>query len=364
MREMLKLQFVIVFYLLALLSVKAQDCDPVELAKIPGTWRAGQNPAIHNVTASDLAKEREVLAKIHESVKAKYSPIGGIISHSYVYSVPVLEGKNWASNPYSYNFKFLEYICERNPNAGRTYNPNLESSSSIRISINQLSGGQELGGAFNLYPADLPDDHFNGYFILEKWPEQENDRLFWELTIPSERYPLGEKVYILTYPGKNPIVPFTKGEYLKLKIPLLKKSYDETLGYHKEIDPEFDAASKRVFEQSLENLKAKEELIKSTEELLASMTPEELAEPAIIEAGEPNGEFRGFKSATDSWIFHLVKPNLAYFDPKLPKWVPQLITVNIKYDISEQINYENIQMMEKAIDYEFLKSLLGKTQIP
>ena len=348
------------FFILVGEAVNAQDCDPAELAKIPGSWRAGQDGSIHNVTASDLAKERELLAKIHESVKAKYSPIGGIISHTYVYSVPLLEGKNWVSNPYSYNFRFLEYLCERNPIANRTYYPNLESSSSIRVSINQISGGQELAGSFNLYPADLPDDHFNGYFILEKWPEKDEDRLFWELTIPSERYPLGQKVYILTYTGKNPIIPFTKGEYLKLKIPLLRKSYEESVGYHKEIDPDFDAASKRVFEQSLENLKAQEELIQDTEELLASMTSEELAEPAIIEAGEPKGEFRGFKSENDPNVFHLAKPNLAYFDPKLPKWVPQLISVNIKYDINERINYENIQMMEKAIDFEFLRLLLGK----
>ncbi len=342
------------------MSVKSQDCDPAELAKIPGTWRKGTDGSIHNVTPADLARERTILAGIHESIKARYSPIGGIISHSYVYSVPLGEGKNWISNPYHYTCRFLDYLCERNPNANRTYYPDLESSSSIKVYINQISGTQEHGGAIDVYAADLPDDHFNGYFILSKWPEQEEERLFWEFHIPSERYPLGLKAYILTHQGKSPLVPFTKGEYLKLKIPLLRQSHEEALGYHKEIDPTFDAASQRVYEQSLENLKIQEEMIKATEELLASMTPGELAEPAIIEGGEPKGEFRGFKTADDPWAHHLAKPNPACYDPRLPKWVPQLITVAISYDISEAINYENIRMMEKAIDWEYLRGLLGK----
>lgn len=364
MKPTLKRSFVFLFCLLAFVCAKAQDCDPVELAKIPGSWKSNKEGSIHNVSAADVTQERVVLAKIHESVKAKYTPIGGVLSYSNFFSIPIGEGKNWIANPYGQSMRFLEYVCKRDPKNPQAYAPNLETSAVVTFYVNQISAFQELGGAFNLFPAELPEDHPNGYFILEKWPKQQGDRLLWEVQIPSDRYSLGEKVYILTSKEKSPIAPLTKGEYLKLKIPLLKKSYEESLGYHKEIDPDFDAASKRVFEQSLENLKAQEELIQSTEALLESMPPEELSAAGIIESGETKGEFRGFKTENDPDVYHLVKPNLAYFDPKLPKWVPQLITVSINYDINEQINFENIQMLEKAIDFEFLQFLLGKTQFP
>lgn len=364
MRIAIQLFLIPLLFILAILGAKAQGCDPAELAKIPGSWKSNKDGSIHNVSAADVTQERVVLAKIHESVKAKYTPIGGVLSYSNFFSISVGEGKNWVANPYGQSMRFLEYVCKRDPKTPQAYAPNLETSAVVTFYVNQISASQELAGTFNLFAAELSEDHPNGYFILEKWPEQQGDRLLWEVQIPSDRYSLGEKVYILTYKEKSPIAPLTKGEYLKLKIPLLKKSHEESLGYHKDIDPDFDAASKRVFEQSLENLKAQEELIQSTEALLESMSPEELSAPAIIERGESNGEFKGFKEENDPDVYHLVKPNLSYYDPKLPKWVPQLITININYDINEPVNFENIQMLEKAIDFAFLQSLLGKTQFP
>lgn len=364
MKPIMKGYFVFLFCFLAFLNAKSQDCEPAELAKIPGSWKSNKDGSIQNLSTADVTQERAVLAKIHESVKGKYTPIGGVLSFSNSFSIPLGEGKNWAANPYGQSMRFLEYVCKRDPKNPQAYVPNLETSAVVTFYVNQISASQELGGAFNLFPAELPEDHPNGYFILEKCPKQQGDRLLWEVQIPSDRHSLGERVYILTYKDKSPMVPLTKGEYLKLKIPLLKKSHEESLSYHKEIDPDFDAASKRVFDQSLENLRAQEELIQSTEALLESMSPEELSAPAILERGETKGEFKGFKEENDPDVFHLVKPNLAYFDPKLPKWVPQLISVSINYDINEQINFENIQKLEQAIDYVFLQSLLGKTQFP
>ncbi|GAP68028.1 hypothetical protein BA6E_10227 [Bacteroidales bacterium 6E] len=360
MKSKLIILLLLVNFLLRTTEARSQDCNPADLAKIPGTWRSNKDGSIHNVSPADLASERKVLTGILESMKARYQPVGGVLSHSNFHTVPLGEGKNWVASPYGHTMRFLEYVCEKDPKTNLPYKPAPETSAMVTFYVNQASGVQETGGSINLYAADLPDDHSRGYLLLEKWPEQKGDLLYWEFRAPSERHPIGQKAWMVAYPGKSPLAPLTKGEYLALKIPLLRQYHEEMQGYHREIDPQLDVASKRVYDESLLNLKAHEDLIKSTEAQLGTMTPSELAEPAIIERGEPNGEFRGFKTANDLSVYHLAKPNPGYFDRTLPKWVPQFITVTIQYDTSEAINLKNIQMMEKAIDWEALRELLGR----
>jgi len=350
---------VLTFLLQTSVSLVAQDCDAKEFANIPGKWNGPGKGSIENVSQANLIKEREVLAKIHEMMKKSYSPTGGDLSFSNVFGYNKYTGKNWLADPYEYSMYFLDYICKRDYPNSHNYKPNAETGHTVYFSVNEI---WSQNGYFKLYATELPDDHYDGYLSFTKWPEEKNGYLFWPLLEPEERYPQKEYQYLITYDGKLPFIPFTKGEYLVLKIPLLQKAYEEGKESLKSIDTT-DAYGKRTFDEAQEFVKEKEKLLNETIELQKTLSAEELAQPAIIDAGESKSQFRGFKSETDRNINHLVKPNPDYYDTNLPKWVPQFICVTIHTDIKEETGFVNIQNIEKGIDFANLKSLLGKTQI-
>ncbi|HRF25206.1 MAG TPA: hypothetical protein PLR98_13615, partial [Chitinophagaceae bacterium] len=66
--------------LLTLLSISlnafTQDCTKELLRQKPGKWKAGLPGSIVNVKATDLAKEKAVMASIHKMVAANYNPTG------------------------------------------------------------------------------------------------------------------------------------------------------------------------------------------------------------------------------------------------------------------------------------------------
>ena len=61
----MKKYLVLFFSIVAIaISSSAQDCTPELLARKPGTWKAGSQGFIENVTAADLAKEKAVLQNL------------------------------------------------------------------------------------------------------------------------------------------------------------------------------------------------------------------------------------------------------------------------------------------------------------
>lgn len=338
----------------------AQDCDPKDFANIPGKWKGPGKGSIENVSQANLVKEREMVAKIHEMMKKSYSPAGGDVSFSHVFGYNKYRGKNWLADPFEYSMYFLYYTCKRDKNTSPNYEPTAATGHTVYFSVNKI---WSTSGRFNLFAAELPIDHYDGYLIISKWPEQKNGYLYWPLLEPEERYLQKEYQYLITYDGKLPFIPFTKGEYLTLKIPLLQKIFEENLDRLKSMDPATDADSKRMFEDQSSYVDESKSLLESTRQLLKSLNPEELSEPAIIDAGESRNEFNGFKSETDRNINHLVKPNPDYYDAKLPKWVPQFICVTFTTNIQQETAFVNIQNIDKAIDFAFLKSLLGNPKI-
>jgi hypothetical protein len=96
------------------------------------------------------------------------------------------------------------------------------------------------------------------------------------------------------------------------------------------------------------------------EALLTELSPEELAEPAIIDSGQSWHEFLGFKKGEDSDIQHLVVPDLSYFDKSLPKWAPQFICITVNHDLKDQVYLSNIDSLVKILDIRFFQSLLDK----
>lgn len=73
-----------IFFLFSI-AASAKDCTKELLKQKPGTWKAGPQGSINNVSAPDLTKEKLVIAGVHKMVSTNYKPTGCEISYSTVY---------------------------------------------------------------------------------------------------------------------------------------------------------------------------------------------------------------------------------------------------------------------------------------
>lgn len=338
--------------------VLGQSCDENVISKIPGKWIQGREGSIDNVTAANLAKEKEMLGKLHSMIRTSYNPIGANVVYGNVFGYNKYVGKTWLADPFEYLIYVKKFRCLPQPKNNIIYYAEDETPTSVYISVNKI---WSRSGRFNLNPADLPDDHYDGYLQVSTWPEKKDDYHYWLIAEPTERYPKKEYQYLVTYDGKLPFAPFTRKEYLLIKIPQLKAYLKELEDLRKDIDPNFDAASKRNYESSSEIIDEQKKLIASTEDLLKKMSQEELNMGAIIYGGDSKGEFSGFRKAGELYCLYLVKPNPDYYNKSLPRWVPQFFCVLVQLDSKDELYKTNIEAIEKAIDFKKLKSYLGNT---
>ncbi len=137
---------------LLLLSIHAfpQDCSKEILAQKPGTWKAGQQGSIVNVTASDLAKEKAVLAGIHKMISSDYSPTGCQVLYSTVYGKVPSEGQVFRADPYYYSMYILRYICDQNSADKSKYYVDVSTPTTVNIVANAMYFLNTL------YAANLP----------------------------------------------------------------------------------------------------------------------------------------------------------------------------------------------------------------
>lgn len=340
------------------LSLAAQDCVDASLAQLPGKWTAGKSGSVENVSAANLVREKALAAYLLQMMKPAYSPAGGDIVYSNVYGYNAYIGKNWMADPYEYSMYFKRYRCEPYPKNGITYGPEAETPTTVYFNVNHV---WTYKGGFNLWAADLPDDHYDGYLPIREWPKQEGDHYYWLIEDATERYPKKEYAWFITYDGKLPFRELTRKEYLDIKIPQLTAFLSEMEGRLKDIDPDFDAASKRIYDDALESIALQKKLIEDTRALLQSMSPEELNVGAIVYAGDSKGEFTGFRKAGEPYCDHLVKPDLNYYNRILPKWVPQFFCILFQLNTADPVYAANIQAIEKTIDVPRLKAMLGYT---
>lgn len=121
----------------------AQDCTKELLQKKPGTWKAGLTGSIDNVSATDLVREKSVIA-----------------------------GKNWIADPYGYTMYILRYICDGNNTDKSKYYVDAATPTTVNIGANSMA---LLNG---LYAADLPDDYARGYSRLKAKPQKKDGYYF------------------------------------------------------------------------------------------------------------------------------------------------------------------------------------------
>jgi hypothetical protein len=328
--------------------------------QIAGKWKGPGRGYIENVSAADLSKEREMLGNLISMIKSGYSPMGCVVTYSNVFGYNKYLGKDWICDPYNIALYVNEYLCDHDTDDISKYFVNPETPTSSNIYANKIGSSN---GGMTLYAANLPDDFYNeGYWELPSWPQQHDGYYLWKLKEPTERDNRAEYLYLITKDGKLPYKPFTRKEYLTVKIPMIKKFIAELEKHHKDIEWEDTPRSRELNQSSLDYINEYKKLLASVEELLRTMPPEELEKGAIIN-NNGKGEFSGFRNPDEEYVFFLAKPNLEYFDKSLPKWVPQFFCVNVQLRMDKGVYEKNVAAIEKTIDFKKLRSMLGRTTI-
>ncbi len=88
-------------------------------------------------------------------------------------------------------------------------------------------------------------------------------------------------------------------------------------------------------------------------------TDKALSEPAIIDNNKGYFEFEGFVEASHIYSRYAIKPNPAYFNPKLPKSSPQFMVLYYRVDTDPIFKVAREEFF-KALDFASLKAMLGK----
>ena len=322
--------YLIIISLFFTFSLQAQDCSKEQLKQKPGTWKAGLQGSITNISATDLAKEKMIIAAIHKMVNTGYSPKGCQVSYSTVYGKHALAGTTWIADPFYYAMYILRYLCDGNSKDKSKYYVDVSTPTTVNITANVIFSLN------NLYAANIPADDFRGYLKLTKRPVKKDGFYFMGEEKVNYNSPIYEYRWLITYDDILPFSYITRKEYLLIQKKRLEKTVKENPG------------EKVYLDQYFKNIN--DYLVK----------PEtELSKMAICIWNDEE-RFERFVDEGTLGSFIAVKPNLAYYKKDLPKSTPQFFSVVYKISKDDPVFEENIEAIKKAVDLVALKNMLGK----
>lgn len=310
-------------------NVLSQDCSKELLKQKPGTWKAGPQGSIHNVSASDLVKEKAVLAAIHKMVFTKYKPTGCQISYSTVYGKDPNAGQTWIADPFHYAMYVLRYICDGNSKDKSKYYIDYSTPTTVNITANVFYPLNTL------YAAD-PVDDFRGYLKMKTRPVKKDGYYFMGEEKVNYNDPIYEYRWLITYNDTLPFSYLTRKEYLLIQKKRLEKTIKESPG------------EKSYYEKFIKNIND-----------YLTKTETELSKPAVCMWNDEE-RFEKFVEEGTKGSFIAIKSNLDYYHKKLPKSSPQFFSVVYKISKGDAVFEENMEAIKKAVDFAMLKNMLGK----
>lgn len=317
------------------LSSSAQDCTPEILAKKTGSWKAGPQGSIHNVTAADLVKEKAVLAAIRKMLSTDYKPTGCEVSYSNVFEKDMSAETKWIADPYQFAMYILPYLCDTKSADKSKYTVAIASATNVNITANALS----LSGGGALYAATIPSDDFRGYLKLKQRPQRNAGVWFMGEEVVGDAgtaNEIKESTWLITYNDTLPFYYVSRKEYLLIQLKRLEQAIKDSPG-------EKDYTNK---------------FIKNVNEYLKN-SETELSQPAICMWNDEE-RFEKFVDEGTKGSFIAIKPNLDYYHKHLPKSSPQFFTAVYKISAGDEVFAENISNIKKAVDFTTLKNMLGK----
>ncbi len=325
--------FLIILSMLISLSSWAQDCNEAILLQKPGIWEKNSQGSIRNVSAADLVKEKAILTNIHQMISSGYNPKGCKISYSTVFEgVNPPTEKNWSADFFSYNMYILRYFCDNQSTDKSKFFIDAETPTTVAINANSIYWLNSL------YAAEMPEDDFRGYLKMNVKPQKKDGYYFMGEEVVGNSQSENKTIeyrWLITYNDNLPFSYVCRKEYLLIQ----KKRLEKTIQ---------DNGASTYYAQFMKNIN--EQLLK----------PEgELSQPAICMWNDEE-QFTGFVDEGTKGSFIAVKPNLEYYDKKLPRSTPQFFTVVYTLAHGNQIYEENISAIQKAVDFSLLKNMLGK----
>lgn len=312
-------------------SLYAQNCDPELLHKKTGNWKPGIPGSIRNITPADLAKERAVLAAVHKTLSSNYSPVGCQVLFTNAFGKYPLPGQTWMADPYYYLIFILRFLCD--PNEPTKSYVDYATPTTVMVAANVISSLNEL------YAANIAPDDFRGYLKLEKRPVKINGFYYMGEEVVGDSH-LENKIveyrWLITYNDTLPFSYMSRKEYLLIQKKRLEKNSIES------------SNSKQYNDEYLQNIN---EYLKQPES--------ELALPAICMWNEEE-RFKDFVEEGTKGSFLAIKPNLSYYRKNLPKSAPQFFNIVYKISHGDPVFEDNISRIQKAIDFNYLRGMLGK----
>lgn len=325
--------FVTLVLLFIAVSTFSQECSKELLRQKPGKWKAGPQGSINNVAATDLAREKAVIAQLHKMVSTAYTPKGCEVSYSTVYGKHSATDRTWIADPYHYAMYILRYLCDGQSADKSKFYVDHSTPTTVNITANVVFWLD------NLYAADMPADDIRGYLKLKTMPVKKDGYYFMgEEVVGDGHLPNKIKEYrwLITYNDTLPFVYLTRKEYLLIQKKRLEKSLKD------------DPSAKNYLGAFMKNI-----------DTYLAKPEAELNKPAICNWNEEE-RFEKFAEEGSRGSFVAVKPNPAYFRKKLPKSTPQFFTVVYKIAHGDPVFEENIAAIQKAVDFGALRNMLGK----
>ncbi len=334
----------------------SQPCKQVELIKLPGEWKQGIKGSVNNVSSANLVKEKEVVQSILNMFMEGYKPMGCRVTYSGVYGYNVYSGKNWISDPYGLSAFFLRYLCD--PNNMKKYYVDISTPTHLEVSVNKFK--PENG---EIYAAELPEDDEDGYISIRKIPEYINGCYFMESTSDANKNYI-TYFWMICNSDKLPYKHLTQKEYLLKKLAEYKSKILE-INERELVRKSRDLLTDEDIEFYIDQRDYYRKPIVLIEEMLQNKSNAELESPAVtdypgdtqrplpklVEMGTPNADI-------------LIVPNPDYYNRNLPKYVPQLFSINLTISKGDPVFEDVLEKISKAVNVKKFKALLGKTFEP
>jgi hypothetical protein len=206
--------------LLISLNLLAQDCTETSILQKPGIWKEGQKGSVSGIPATDLDKERKVVAALHTLIKSKYAPMGVEADFNGSYDRPDTE---IPVNNYNYNICFLHYFCEKN-----VIKTAHETSTTLTIAANRFDG--------KIF--ETPDENNasgEGYYFLLNMPVEKDGCFYFEEAASLGFGMTGKSLnWLITRDGKLPYAYVSKKEFLEKQKHMLLTSMPKSIESSKE----------------------------------------------------------------------------------------------------------------------------------
>jgi hypothetical protein len=351
--------------------VSAQNCTTEILIQKPGIWKSSPKGS-QGGTAAELAKEKKIVAAIHDMIKAKYTPMA-VEAHFHGAYNPSYS--NMSGNSFYYSIIPLNFYCD-----GNTIKTEHETGSYFQI-------------AANIFESEIYDTAqgdrllMEGFNVMYDLPEFKDGCWFFKAIDVSLGLGVTGKrsMWLITYDGKLPYAYVSRKEFLEKRIKVLHVQKDmaaagfrdvlknnETEKSFKEKEFKNDEAKlnkymrmdylqiKARYEKLLaDNDKYFDPAFEAIEEQL-NLPAATLNQMAIVKS-DPNSSLNYlFTTDDDPMGKILIKPNPGYFNKKLPKSSPQFFSVYLRGNTAAPVAAKFMTDIVKAIDFNLLKNMLVK----